>query len=397
MAERVWTIVVAAGSGTRFGGPKQLAPLAGRALVARAVDAARSVSGGVVVATAPDLVDAVRAVAGADVVVAGGASRSASVRAGLAAVPEEAGIVVVHDAARPLASPALFAAVVGAVAGGSDGAVPAVAVVDTLRRLDGGAVDRDELVAVQTPQAFRADALRAAHASGADATDDATLVAAAGGRIELVAGERDNLKVTERRDLDLVRALAGPTETGDQVQADDLRVGNGFDVHRFSDDPERPLVLGGVRFAGERGLAGHSDADAVAHACAEAILGGAGLADLGQLFPDTDERWRGADSLVLLREAARLVGEAGWAVANIDCSVIAEHPKLSPHKAEMQANLSDAVGAPVGVAGRRAEGIGGLGRREGIAVLSTALLVRRRDGGSRQGGANARPGDEVAS
>ncbi len=152
-----------------------------------------------------------------------------------------------------------------------------------------------------------------------------------------------------------------------------MRVGNGFDVHRFADDPARPLVLGGVRFEGA-GLVGHSDADVVAHACAEALLGPAGLGDLGTHFPDTDEQWAGADSIALLAEVARRVRDAGWEPVNIDCSVVAERPKLAPRRDEMQERLSEAVGAPVTVAGRRAEGLGALGRVEGVACFATALL-----------------------
>jgi 2-C-methyl-D-erythritol 2,4-cyclodiphosphate synthase len=155
-----------------------------------------------------------------------------------------------------------------------------------------------------------------------------------------------------------------------------VRVGQGFDIHRFSDDPERPLVLGGVRFDGERGLHGHSDADAVAHAAADALLGAAGLGDIGQHFPDTDPRWAGVDSLLLLAEAARLVREAGWELGNVDCSVICEAPKLAPRRAEMEQRLSEAAGVPVSVKGRRAEGLGSLGRQEGIACLAVAVVVQ---------------------
>jgi 2-C-methyl-D-erythritol 2,4-cyclodiphosphate synthase len=153
-----------------------------------------------------------------------------------------------------------------------------------------------------------------------------------------------------------------------------LRIGNGFDVHRFSDDPARPLVLGGVTIEGGPGLAGHSDADVIAHAVAEALLGAAGLDDIGTLFPDTDPTWRGADSMELLAECVRRVRAAGWAPVNVDCSVVAERPKLAPHRPRMQQLLSETVGAPVTVKGRRAEGIGGLGRAEGIACLASALI-----------------------
>lgn len=153
-----------------------------------------------------------------------------------------------------------------------------------------------------------------------------------------------------------------------------IRIGNGFDVHRFSQDASRPLVLGGVVIEGEVGLEGHSDADVIAHAVAEALLGAAGLDDIGTLFPDTDERWRGADSMALLAECVRRTDEAGWAPVNVDCSVIAERPKLKPHRHEMQVQLSRVVGAPVTLKGRRAEQIGGLGRAEGIACLASALV-----------------------
>ena len=155
-----------------------------------------------------------------------------------------------------------------------------------------------------------------------------------------------------------------------------VRVGQGFDVHRFSDDPARPLVLGGCVFEGVRGLHGHSDADAIAHACADALLGAAGLGDIGQHFPDTDPRWGGADSIELLRRVGTLVRAAGWTVGNVDCSVICEAPKLAPRRDEMQDRLSGAVGAPVSVKGRRAEGLGALGREEGIACFAVAVLVK---------------------
>jgi 2-C-methyl-D-erythritol 2,4-cyclodiphosphate synthase len=154
-----------------------------------------------------------------------------------------------------------------------------------------------------------------------------------------------------------------------------MRVGSGFDVHPFSDDPARVLVLGGVVFEGERGLAGHSDADAVAHAVADALLGAAGLGDMGSHFPDTDPAWAGADSVGLVRQVAGLVRDAGWQAANVDCTVVLEAPKVAPRRAEMEERLSEAVGAPVTVKGKRAEGLGALGRAEGVACFAVALLV----------------------
>ncbi|HEY5663408.1 MAG TPA: 2-C-methyl-D-erythritol 2,4-cyclodiphosphate synthase [Ilumatobacter sp.] len=155
-----------------------------------------------------------------------------------------------------------------------------------------------------------------------------------------------------------------------------VRVGQGFDVHRFSDDPERVLVLGGCRFDGHRGLEGHSDADVPAHAAADALLGAAGLGDLGQHFPDTDPQWRGADSLAILARVADLVTATGWTIGNVDVKVVCEQPKLATRKDEIERNLSDAARAPVSVSGRRAEGLGAIGRGEGIAAFAVAVLTR---------------------
>ena len=409
----VWTVLVAAGEGRRFGAPKQLQPLAGRRVIDWALEAAAAASHGVVVVAAADQVAALRegsgALVGHDdegrtlgsglrrndhiggtpageppraivtagggtpvVVTSGGSTRSESVRAGIAEVPEEADVIVVHDAARPLAGGALFAAVTAAVVSGADGAIPAVPVTDTIRHTRDATLDRSQLRAVQTPQAFRADLLRRAHASGGEATDDATLVEEAGGKVRLVDGEPDNLKITTPGDLHVAEALLAARSPA-RPTASPL-VGIGFDVHRFSDDPQRVLLLGGVPFEGERGLEGHSDADPVAHACCDAILGVSGLGDIGTLFPDDDERWRGADSLVLLAEAAARVRGAGRRIGNIDCTVVAERPKLAPRRAEMQALLSEAAGAPVTVRGKRAESLGALGRGEGIACWAVAVL-----------------------
>lgn len=156
----------------------------------------------------------------------------------------------------------------------------------------------------------------------------------------------------------------------------EFRVGQGFDVHRFSDDSSRVLVLGGVVFEGERGLEGHSDADAIAHACADALLGAAGSGDIGEHFPDTDPEWKGADSLSILAHVVRLVTAQGWVIGNVDCSVVCETPKLAPRRSAMQDALTKVVGAPVSVKGRRAEGLGALGRREGIACWAVAVLSR---------------------
>ena len=155
----------------------------------------------------------------------------------------------------------------------------------------------------------------------------------------------------------------------------EIRVGHGFDTHPFSEDPGRSMVLGGVVFDGP-GLEGHSDADAVSHACIDALLGAAGLGNIGERYPDTDEKFLGADSLALLADTAKAVNEALWKIANVDCTVVLENPKLSPHREEMENLLSEAVGAPVTVKGRRPEGLGALGREEGIVCFAIALVSR---------------------
>jgi len=168
---------------------------------------------------------------------------------------------------------------------------------------------------------------------------------------------------------------------GPVAELPELRVGQGFDVHPFSDDPDRTLVLGGVAFDGP-GLVGHSDADAVAHAVTDALLGAAGLGDIGQRYPDTDPTHAGADSMALLADAAAAVNAEGWTVANVDCTVVLEAPKLAPERDAMQAGLTAVVGGPVTVKGKRAEGLGALGRREGVACFAVALLVRTTAAGS---------------
>ena len=380
VGDTVWTVVVAAGSGSRFGGAKQWAALGDRRVVDHAVDAALaapSCSGVVVVVPAGD-VDAAE-IPGASVVVAGGSTRSASVRAGLEAVPPDVEVVVVHDGARPLASPALFHAVVAAVAAGADAALPGLPVTDTLKRVgsDGAVeatVDRSDVVAVQTPQAFRAAVLRRAHADAPDATDDAALVEAIGGRVEVVSGDPVNVKLTDAADLAVAETRLGERRVTSGAAG--VRVGLGFDVHPFAaDDDQRPLVLGGIVFPNARGLAGHSDADVVAHAATDALLGATGLGDIGQHFPDTDPRWAGADSIEMLRTAAGRVRDAGWEPGNVDCSVVCEEPKLAPHRQRMQERLSEAVGAGVTVKGRRPEGLGALGRSEGVACWAVAVVT----------------------
>ena len=257
-------------------------------------------------------------------------------------------------------------------------------------------LDRSDLVAVQTPQAFRAEVLRRAHDGEPDATDDAALVEAIGAAVVTVAGEAQQPE-DHRRSADpgppmLPGPAAGSGRPGvarsERRPVTEQRVGLGVDVHPFAeptpDGPAEPAAIaswssGASRFPGERALRGHSDADVVAHASPTPILGAAGLGDLGVHFPDTDERWRGADSLVLLRTVVERAAAEGWRVVNADCTVVGERPKIVARREEMVARLSEAAGAPVHVKATRPEGLGSLGRVEGIACLAVVLLERSAD------------------
>jgi len=379
--EKVAGIVAAGGAGVRAGAAKQWLVLGGETVLRRAARA---------LAASP-LVDEIVAVVpegeqrrGAQEVaglgkparaVAGGAARADSVRNGLAAA-EGSAVVLVHDAARPFATPALAARVVEAAA--RDGAaLAALPVTDTVKRGAGEAdlrvaetLDRRTLWLAQTPQGFRRDLLlRAYEAAGtaaAAATDECSLVERLGAPVTLVPGEPGNFKITGPADVERARAvLEAP-----------VAMGVGYDTHRFS--PGRRLVLGGVEFEGD-GLLGHSDADVCAHAIGDAILGAAGLGDLGRHFPDADPRWKGVSSLLLLRDIARKAAEHGWRVGNCDVTLAARRPKIAPRAEEMRARLAEALGvspAQVNVKATTGEGMGFVGREEGIAAHAVALLVR---------------------
>jgi len=382
----VTAIIAAGGRGARFGGalPKQFLPLAGRPILQRSIDAfarhARITD--VIVAVPPELIadppDYLRAAAKPLTLVAGGARRQDSVARAFARVPGVAEIVVVHDAARPLVSDALIAQTVDAAA--MDGAaIAALPATDTVKRADErrlivGTIPRSEIFLAQTPQAFRAavlrDALTLAEESG-DATDEATLVERLGHPVRLVDGDPRNVKITTADDLALAERLLP------SFAASLLRIGTGYDLHRLVEG--RRLILGGVVIPFEKGLAGHSDADAVCHAVTDAVLGAAAAGDIGRHFPDTDPRWKDADSLMLLARAVEMVAANRYAVVNVDVVVVAERPKLAPYVDVMRANLARVMGVAVtqvAIKGKTNEGVGSIGAGESIAVHAVALLSR---------------------
>lgn len=377
----VTAIIAAGGRGTRYGGdrPKQLLLLGGLPILQRSVDAFRRsprVTDVVVALPTELLADPPAYLVGLPDVrlVEGGARRQDSVARAFAASPD-AEVVVVHDAARPFVSETLIAqAIDAAIEAGA--AIVALPSRDTIKQAgaDGtvaATLPRETIHLAQTPQAFRADVLRAvlAEAGDADATDEAMLVERTGRPVRLVPGDPRNLKITTPEDLTMAEAMFGSG-----VPA--LRVGTGYDLHRLV--PGRPLILGGVTIPYEKGLLGHSDADVVCHAVTDAILGPTGLGDIGRLFPDTDPAFAGADSLVLLREAAARVAAAGWQVVNVDVTVIAQRPKLSPHVDAMRQAVSAALGVDASVVtlkGKTNEGVDATGAGEAIAVHAVALLA----------------------
>ena len=312
------------------------------------------------------------------VVAPGGQERQDSVLAGVAALDPDTPYLLIHDGARPFVAPEMVEAVCkDAVAYGA--ATAAVPSKDTCKLSNGqGFVEstppRERLMAIQTPQAFEREmylyALRKAQSAGVSYTDDCQLIEAAGGRVRLTLGDYKNIKLTTPEDRVTARAYLG-----EQKEEKTMRIGSGYDVHRLVEG--RKLILGGVDVPYERGLLGHSDADVLAHAITDALLGAAALGDIGKLFPDNDPQYEGADSLALLGRVCALLGEKGYSIGNIDATVIAQRPKLAPHIPQMRENLAKACGIAlpqVSVKATTEEGLGFTGSGDGIAASAVCLL-----------------------
>ncbi len=373
-------LILAAGRGERLGSavPKQFLGLGGVPVLRRAVEAFLGhprISGVRVVGEAEGCAAALAGL-GLAPAIAGGLSRQASARAGLEALAIDAppDAVLIHDAARPIVPARVIDAVLDALAAGAEGAIPAVAVTDTLKRgadgLVGETVPREGLFRVQTPQGFRFAPILAAHraAAGEAMTDDAAVAEAAGMAVRLVQGAEENIKVTLPGDLARAEALAGLTLVP--------RVGTGFDVHRLV--PDRPLVLCGIAVPHPLGLSGHSDADVGIHALCDAIYGALAEGDIGTHFPPSEMRWKDADSADFLRHAAGRVAARGGRIAHVDVTLICERPKIAPHAAAMRARLASLMGVEQGVVSVKAtttERLGFPGRGEGIAAQAAATVL----------------------
>jgi 2-C-methyl-D-erythritol 4-phosphate cytidylyltransferase/2-C-methyl-D-erythritol 2,4-cyclodiphosphate synthase len=401
----VSAIIAAGGRGRRLGGarPKQLLSIRGRPILERSVSAflAHPSIDEVVVALAADLAaappDYLLRSAKPLRVVAGGGRRQDSVANAFREVSQRADIVVVHDAARPFVSGNLIERTIAAAAE-SGAALAALPCRDTVKRGvrrpwgPGGGLEphastgvlvvaetlpREWIFLAQTPQAFRRAILRDALLSTEESTDEAALVERAGHEVRLVEGEPWNIKITMPEDVPIAEAIAVGVRASDRP-ADRVRIGTGYDFHRMVGG--RPLVLGGVTIPFDRGLLGHSDADAICHALTDAVLGAAAAGDIGGHFPDTDPEWAGASSLDLLRRAAGIAGTRGYAVTNVDVVVIAERPTLHPYVDAMRSNVAAALGVTpdcVSIKGKTNEGVGELGRGEAIAVHAVALVNQR--------------------
>ena len=326
------------------------------------------------------------------VICIGGKERADSVVAGIAALPDEVDLVAVHDGARPLLTDALIDRVVdrAAQSGAAIAALPAHDTIKQGKTQITQTLDRSEVWHAQTPQVFAAQLLRRAYerwsqAGRAPVTDDAEIVERSGHRVDLVVGERNNIKITLKEELPLAEALLGNPEGASMTHGaagQYPRTGFGFDVHALV--ANRALVLGGVTIAHPLGLDGHSDADVVCHAIADALLGAAALGDIGVHFPPSDPAFKDANSLDLLRQVGKKVQQAGYQLGNLDTVIACQRPKLAPHLPQMAANIAEALGAPVQDISLKAtttERLGFVGREQGISAYATVLLIPRAGAG----------------
>ena len=374
---RVCALIVAAGRGTRAGGlrPKQWQFLGEMRVIDHTVgDFERhpKINDIAIVLHADDMAEAAAFEARGITVVRGGAERSASVQAGLAALPD-CDVVLIHDAARPCVNATVIDGVIEAL-NSHEGAAPGLAVTDALWTGNTdtvtGTQDRAGLFAAQTPQGFHRAAIIAAHAQyNGIAADDVAVARAAGMTVAITAGDADNIKITTPQDFARAARILEKTM--------DIRTGNGFDVHAFGAGDH--VMLCGVKILHDQGLVGHSDADVGLHTLTDAIYGALAAGDIGTHFPPSDPQWKGAQSHIFLRHAAEMARTQGFTLTHVDCTLICEHPKVGPHAQAMRDAVAEMIGIEVGrvsVKATTSERLGFTGRGEGIACMATATLVK---------------------
>jgi len=373
-------IIAGAGMGHRLGAeiPKALIQIQGITLLERAFTSLSKVVDEIVITAPEGYEEQFKAIVGQSAeVVTGGVLRSDSIRVALKALSPSVESVLIHDAARALASSALAARVLGELQSGQSAVIPVLKVIDTIKEIDrDGFVratpDRSSLVAAQTPQGFNRQVLERAHSASDDATDDAALVEAIGVKVKTIEGEASAFKITTREDIGQALLLLSPIDRN-------FKVGLGVDAHAFSSDQNRKLWLAGLLWPEQIGVDGYSDGDVAAHAICDALFSAAGLGDLGSNFGVDDPKYQGASGEMLLKEALGKITSAGYEIGNVSVQIVCNKPKIGPRRAEAIKALSRALGgAEVSVSATSTDGLGFTGQGLGISALATALLIEKK-------------------
>lgn len=373
-------IIAGAGMGHRLGAdiPKALIQIDGVTLIERAFAALSPVVDEIVITAPAGYEDQFRAIVGdSATVITGGVLRSDSVNVALKSLSPSTKYVLVHDAARALATSELAERVLHGLTSGESAVIPALSVVDTIKEVDrDGYVrstpDRSILRAVQTPQGFSVEVLKRAHEASEDATDDAALVEALGVKVKTIPGEARAMKITNPEDIAIAVTLVRDLDAN-------MRVGVGTDAHAFSSDTSRQLWLAGIHWPDVVGVDGHSDGDVAAHAICDALFSATGLGDLGSNFGVSDPQYSGASGATLLAEALTRISKAGYAINNVAVQIVCNKPKIGPRRAEAISALSKALGgAPVSVTATSTDGLGFTGEGKGISAIATALVARKK-------------------
>ena len=373
-------IIAGAGMGHRLGAeiPKALIQIQGITLLERAFISLSKVVDEIVITAPEGYEEQFKAIVGQSAeVITGGVLRSDSIRVALKALSPSVESVLIHDAARALASSALAARVLGDVQSGQSAVIPVLKVIDTIKEIDrDGFVratpDRSSLVAAQTPQGFNRQVLERAHSASDDATDDAALVEAIGVKVKTIDGEASAFKITTKEDIGQALLLLSPIDRN-------FKVGLGVDAHAFSSDQDRKLWLAGLLWPDQIGVDGYSDGDVAAHAICDALFSAAGLGDLGSNFGVDDPKYQGASGETLLKEALGKITNAGYKIGNVSVQIVSNKPKIGPRRAEAIKALSKALGgAEVSVSATSTDGLGFTGQGLGISALATALLIEKK-------------------